>query len=257
MVTNSPKRSRRRAPPPPADTSTADPAPAREETTETIEESVALERLDLAGVELRSRSCGSREGNQSRPKSEYVLRGPAPAPPRRLQSLQKDKAKEETKQANTGISQPIIEEEKVTDEEKVESTTTVENVTNVENVPEGTKTVEKEQLIEEKETNVVSDVGENVIVQQQDAELQPDTREEEIVVEEKEPERSDEVGAGNQSEESAVKSNEEAVSSKPVSPATVRHEVAPDVEQKEVQEALPTEFPVELGTEMVELVRTR
>ena len=226
-VTN---KSRRKAPPPPDTTSTVNSTQAEKETTKVPEETSSLERLDLAGVELRSRSSAGENTRQTRPKSEYVLRGPAPPPPRRLQSLQKSETDVTLKPAASSTGQVIVEEKEEEDEE-----------------------VEKDKE-EEKETVTSQDtVPQTSAERVEETELNPKPEE----VEEKEEEC-----VKVQDKETA----EEGASVQPTSTDTVQEldtqsnrivEKQRSLSSGKEHEPLPTEFPLELGTEMVELVRSR
>ena len=76
LKTQSEEQQRRKAPPPPA---------TAETTTSSTVESVSVEPLDLAGVQLRDKGHVSLTRN--RPKSEMYATRPAPPPPRRIDSL--------------------------------------------------------------------------------------------------------------------------------------------------------------------------
>lgn len=76
LQTQSEEQQRRKAPPPPT---------TAETTTSSTVESVSVEPLDLAGVQLRDKGHVSLTRN--RPKSEIYATRPAPPPPRRIDSL--------------------------------------------------------------------------------------------------------------------------------------------------------------------------
>lgn len=75
LQTQSEEQQRRKAPPP----------PTTAETTSSTVESVSVEPLDLAGIQLRDK--GNVSLTRNRPKSEMYATRPAPPPPRRIDSL--------------------------------------------------------------------------------------------------------------------------------------------------------------------------